>query len=57
MTEPPGLSVVWADDFEQYAGGEIPADEIRCVLCRVVPCGCPPFGTPEYLAFVERVHG
>ncbi len=52
-----GLSVVVSADFAAYASGELPADLIRCVLCGHAPCDCPPFGTPAYLALVDRVHG
>jgi len=28
-----------------------------CVLCLKKPCGCPPFGTDEYIALVNARHG
>jgi hypothetical protein len=43
-------------DFDAYASGQLPADRIRCVLCEHAPCDCPPFGTPEYFALVDRLH-
>jgi hypothetical protein len=50
------LGAVWAPNFDSYAAGEIPVIEIVCVLCRHAPCNCPPFGTPEYLTLVRRLH-
>ncbi len=52
-----GPSVVVSPDFAAYAAGELPADRLRCALCGHAPCGCPPFGTPAYLALVDQVHG
>jgi ADP-ribose pyrophosphatase len=51
------LGAVWSADFGAYASGQIDAAAVRCVLCGQAPCGCPPFGTPEYLALVDRLHG
>ena len=51
------LGAQWSPDFDAYATGRISADQIRCVLCRHAPCACPAFGTPEYLALVDRLHG
>jgi hypothetical protein len=51
------LSAKWSPDLDDYATGKIPADKIRCALCANAPCACPPFGTPEYLALVDRRHG
>ena len=51
------LGAIWADDFDAYASGEIGAGQLRCVLCEQKPCQCPPFGTPEYLALVDKRHG
>lgn len=28
-----------------------------CVLCTHRPCDCPPFGTAEYFALLNRRHG
>ncbi|MFG2046074.1 hypothetical protein ACGFIW_01420 [Micromonospora sp. NPDC048935] len=33
------------------------ASQVRCLLCAHAPCDCPTFGTPEYLALVNRLHG
>lgn len=51
------LGAVWSDSFDDYATGRIDASQIRCVLCTHVPCACPPFGTPEYMTLVNRLHG
>ena len=51
------LGAVWSPDFGAYASGQLDASQIRCVLCGHAPCGCPPFGTPAYLALVDRLHG
>jgi len=51
------LGAAWSPDFGAYASGQIDASQVRCVLCGQAPCDCPPFGTPEYLALVDRVHG
>jgi hypothetical protein len=51
------LGAQWSPSFDDYAAGRIDASQIRCVLCRLVPCGCPPFGTPEYLDLVRALHG
>lgn len=51
------LSAVWSPDFGTYASGQLDASAVRCVLCGQVPCDCPPFGTPGYLALVDRLHG
>ena len=51
------LGAVWSPDFGAYASGQLDASQIRCVLCGHAPCDCPPFGTPGYLALVDRLHG
>lgn len=51
------LGALWSPDFDAYASGELPASAVRCVLCLVAPCECPPFGTPEYFALLDRRHG
>ena len=51
------LGAVWSPDVDDYAAGRIDACRVRCALCGQVPCQCPPFGTAEYLALVDRVHG
>ncbi len=61
MTDPVdavnSLGALWSDDFGRYAAGELEVSQVRCVLCKHAPCGCPPFGSPEYLALVDRRHG
>jgi hypothetical protein len=52
-----GLGARYSPDFDAYARGELDARKIRCVLCGKAPCECPPFGTPEYFALLDRVHG
>ncbi len=51
------LGAAWSPDFDAYASGKLGASQVRCVLCGHAPCDCPPFGTPEYLAQIDRVHG
>ena len=51
------LDAVWSPDFDAYASGQHDASCIRCVLCQHAPCGCPPFGTPEYVALIDARHG
>ena len=51
------LGAMWSPDFDAYASGQLDASAVRCVLCGHAPCGCPPFGTPEYFALVDRLHG
>jgi 8-oxo-dGTP pyrophosphatase MutT (NUDIX family) len=51
------LGAVWSPDFGAYASGQLDASRVRCVLCGHAPCECPPFGTPAYLALLDRLHG
>jgi hypothetical protein len=55
VNEPTAVDVVTA------LGGIIAADldspSPTCVLCTHSPCSCPPFGTAEYVALVNRRHG
>ena len=55
MNEPTATDIVTA------LGGIIAADldspNPTCVLCQTKPCSCPAFGTPAYLALVNRRHG
>jgi hypothetical protein len=44
-------------DLDAYAAGEIDASQVRCVLCGFAPCRCPEFGSPEYMALMDRLHG
>jgi hypothetical protein len=51
------LGAVWSPDLGAYASGQLDASAVRCVLCGQAPRDCPPFGTPGYLALVDRLHG
>lgn len=51
------LGAIWSPDFDAYASGQLPADQVRCVLCLAAPCRCPEFGTPEYFALIDARHG
>lgn len=51
------MKIQLSPNFDDYASGSIPAIEIICVLCRKAPCDCPAFGTPEYFALIDRLHG
>lgn len=51
------LGATWSPDFDDYAAGRVDASAIRCALCQTTPCTCPPFGTPEYFALIQRRHG
>lgn len=50
------LGAIWSPDFDAYASGELDASQVRCALCETAPCSCPPFGTPEYIALVNKRH-
>lgn len=50
-------SVKVSKDLGAYATGKKTIAQIRCALCQHAPCDCPPFGTPEYFALLDRVHG
>jgi len=43
-------------DLDAYATGQLDATQLRCALCGIAPCACPPFGTPEYLALIDSRH-
>jgi hypothetical protein len=51
------LGAVWSPNFDDYATGKIGAEGIICALCLHCPCDCPPFGTPEYFALIDRRRG
>jgi hypothetical protein len=51
------LGAKWSPDFDAYASGRLDASEVRCVLCGHAPCDCPAFGSDEYFALIDRVHG
>lgn len=50
------LGAVWSPTLDQHIAtdGAVP---LLCVLCRISPCACPPFGSDEYLAMFARRHG
>jgi hypothetical protein len=50
-------SVLWSDDLDAYASGELPADRVHCALCQCAPCRCPPFGSDAYFALMDQRHG
>lgn len=50
------LAAKWSPDFDAYASGQIGASQVRCVLCTHAPCDCPPFGSDEYFALIDRRH-
>lgn len=50
-------SVKVSKDLGDYASGKKTIAQIRCTLCQHAPCDCPEFGTPEYFALLDRVHG
>lgn len=49
---PEKFSVKWSPNF-----AERDIAKIVCALCEKAPCGCPPFGTPEYMALLDQRHG
>jgi hypothetical protein len=51
------LGAVWSPDLNAYASGELDASRVRCALCQLAPCQCPPFGSAAYFAMLDRVHG
>lgn len=59
-TDPVGalnqLGATWSPDFDAYATGKLDASRLGCVLCELCPCDCPPFGSPEYMALVRKLH-
>lgn len=48
---------IFAPNFDMYAGGMIDLSKLICALCRKNPCGCPEFGSAEYLALIDERHG
>ncbi|RBQ17800.1 hypothetical protein DP939_23360 [Spongiactinospora rosea] len=50
------MSVLWSPDFDRYAAGELEAKDVRCALCELAPCACPPFGSPAYFELIDRRH-
>lgn len=51
------LGAKWSPDLDAYAAGQIDASKVRCALCTHAPCDCPPFGSDEYFALIEKRHG
>jgi hypothetical protein len=50
-------SVIRSPDFDAYASGDLDISQVRCALCTHAPCDCPPFGTPQYFALIDKRHG
>jgi hypothetical protein len=51
------LGAVYSPDLNGYAAGRLDASRVRCALCRLAPCQCPPFGSAAYFDLLDRVHG
>jgi hypothetical protein len=51
------LGAVYSPDLDAYASGRLPAHAVRCLLCHLAPCQCPPFGSAGYFALTDRCHG
>jgi hypothetical protein len=51
------LGVIWSDDFDAYASGQLPIEQVHCALCQCAPCRCPEFGTAAYFALIDQRHG
>jgi hypothetical protein len=51
------LGAKLSPDLSAYASGDLDASQVRCVLCTHAPCDCPEFGSAEYLAALDRLHG
>jgi len=51
------LGARWSPDFGSYASSQLDISQVRCALCEMAPCQCPPFMSDEYVALVKRLHG
>ena len=51
------LGAKWSPDLDSYAAGEQGNRPLRCALCANAPCQCPPFGSEEYMALIDKRHG
>lgn len=51
------LGAKWSPDIDDFLDGKIDLAQMRCALCQQKPCKCPEFGTPEYLALLDKRHG
>jgi hypothetical protein len=51
------LGAIWSPDFDAYASGELPVEQVQCVLCTHAPCDCPDFGSDAYFEMVNSRHG
>lgn len=51
------LDAAWSPDLGAYASGALDASRVRCVLCQLAPCDCPPLGSAAYFALLDRLHG
>ena len=47
----------WSPDLDAYTSGQLDITQVRCALCRLATCQCPPFMSAEYVALIERGHG
>lgn len=56
VLEVAGLEMEVSPDFDAYASGAVPLAEVRCVLCGTAPCQCPPFGSPDFMELINRLH-
>lgn len=51
------LGAAYSPDLDAYASGARPASRVRCALCGLAPCACPPFGSAAYFALTDAAHG
>lgn len=60
------LGARWSPDFDDFASGRIDASQVTCLMCGHRPClgrvndggrGCPEFGSAEYMARLNEIHG
>lgn len=57
---PDRLVAIVSPDFDAYASGRIDASQITCLMCQQRGCqpnGCLTFGSPEYMARLNEIHG
>lgn len=48
---------IYAPNFAEYASGMIDLSQVICALCHSNPCACPEFGSDEYFALINALHG
>lgn len=51
------LGAKWSPDMDDFLAGKVELGQMRCVLCEEKPCVCPEFGSPAYLALIDKRHG